>query len=221
MVFRSPSPPLQKQLAFANLDFMAKTNPFFIDPEDAPSKQAILKAALRLFTRKGICETSIRDIADEAGYTNPALFKFFNGKDALALYLFERCYHRFAVELFTVSRTKDTPENVLRRVVQRTCELIDESPEAFLYMQDNLRLFWPQMPPTTREFSMIGQLQRLVEACKTSKFARDDIDTNIAVSAIAGLSIQFGRLLYFGEIKGKALDWVKQLEDTVIAMIRK
>jgi AcrR family transcriptional regulator len=66
--------------------------PFYVSSEDAPAKQKIVIAALDLFVRDGLCETSIRDIAKASGFTNPALFKHFSGKDALASYLFERCY---------------------------------------------------------------------------------------------------------------------------------
>jgi TetR/AcrR family transcriptional regulator, repressor of fatR-cypB operon len=65
--------------------------PFYLSPEDSPAKQAILIAALQLFVRDGLRETSIRAIALEAGYSNPALFKHFDSKEALTLYLFERC----------------------------------------------------------------------------------------------------------------------------------
>src|ERR1700761_7040730 len=70
--------------------------PFYVAVGDAPGKAKILVAALKLFVRDGLCETSVRDIAKASGFTNPALFKHFPTKDALALYLFERCY----LELF-------------------------------------------------------------------------------------------------------------------------
>ena len=66
--------------------------PFYVEPTDPPSKQELLKAALKLFARDGVRESSIRAVAEEAGFTNPVLFKYFEGKDALALYLFERSW---------------------------------------------------------------------------------------------------------------------------------
>jgi AcrR family transcriptional regulator len=50
---------------------------FFIMPDDPPSKRAILNAAFKLFVRDGYDATNIREIGKEAGYSNPALFKFF------------------------------------------------------------------------------------------------------------------------------------------------
>src|ERR1700761_4041567 len=66
--------------------------PFYVLEHEAPAKQKILVTALELFVKDGLCETSVRDIAEASGFTNPALFKHFASKDALAECLFERCY---------------------------------------------------------------------------------------------------------------------------------
>ena len=59
--------------------------PFYIRENDPPAKQQILRAAMKLFSERGLAATTIRDIAKESGYTNPALYKHFDGKDAVAL----------------------------------------------------------------------------------------------------------------------------------------
>ena len=73
---------------------MAHTLPFFVREEDPPAKRQILRAAMTLFSERGLAGTSIRDIARESGYTNPALYKHFASNDELALYLFETCHRR-------------------------------------------------------------------------------------------------------------------------------
>ena len=64
---------------------MAPAPPFYIREDDPPAKQQILRAAMKLFSEHGLAGTSIRDIAKESGYTNPALYKHFSGKDELAV----------------------------------------------------------------------------------------------------------------------------------------
>ena len=64
----------------------------YLAQDDAAARAASLCAALRLFVRQGIDATSVRDIAAGSGFTNPAIFKHFDSKEALALCLFERCY---------------------------------------------------------------------------------------------------------------------------------
>src|SRR5690242_12675188 len=73
--------------------------PPYLTVDDPPSKRKILQTALRLFAAKGVEAVTVRHIAAEAGYTNPALFKYFATKDDLAIYLFERCYARLFDDL--------------------------------------------------------------------------------------------------------------------------
>src|SRR5678815_118693 len=73
---------------------MAPALPFYIHEEDPPAKRQILRAAMKLFSERGFAATSIRDIAKESGYTNPALYKHFASKEELALQLFDICHRR-------------------------------------------------------------------------------------------------------------------------------
>jgi len=54
------------------------------------TKQAILAAALRLFAEKGFYHTSTRAISRKAGIAEGTLFNYFETKEDLALYFFER-----------------------------------------------------------------------------------------------------------------------------------
>ncbi|MGQ7451850.1 helix-turn-helix domain-containing protein, partial [Streptococcus suis] len=92
--------------------FAMKQLPFYLSEADPPAKRAIMVAALKLFASRGIDGVTIRDIAKETGYSNPALFRHFKTKDELALLLFEACYRRTA-------STFRGPERTLREVLQR------------------------------------------------------------------------------------------------------
>jgi AcrR family transcriptional regulator len=54
------------------------------------TKKAILAAALKLFAEKGFYETSTRAISRKAGIAEGTLFNYFETKEDLALYYFER-----------------------------------------------------------------------------------------------------------------------------------
>src|SRR5262245_29200847 len=121
--------------------------PFYVEPTDPPSKQELLKAALKLFARDGVRESSIRAVAKEAGFTNPVLFKYFDGKDALALHLFERCYLRLSRETQAAIASGGTFRARLGRLIVRVLTLLDESPEAVLFVNEELRRYWPLVSP--------------------------------------------------------------------------
>src|ERR1700744_1644171 len=137
--------------------------PFYVSSDDAPAKQKIVISALDLFVRDGLCETSIRDIAKASGFSNPALFKHFSGKDALAGYLFERCY----LELFNlVTRaiaSGDTFRGKQRAVIGAYMAALEQDRNAVLYVQENLRQFWPKMPANVRRHSILGEVRSLIE----------------------------------------------------------
>src|SRR5262250_1822350 len=119
--------------------------PFYVEPTDPPSKQELLKAALKLFARQGVRESTIRAVAEEAGFSNPVLFKYFDGKDALALYLFERCYSRLVREVMGALSEPGSFRTRLGRLIARVLALLDESPDALLFVNEELRRFWPQV----------------------------------------------------------------------------
>jgi AcrR family transcriptional regulator len=54
------------------------------------TKQAILAAALKLFAEKGFYNTTTRAISRKAGIAEGTLFNYFETKEDLALYFFER-----------------------------------------------------------------------------------------------------------------------------------
>lgn len=184
----------------------SRQHSFFIRPEDPPAKQAILEAALHCFVRDGIAGTSIRAIADEAGFTNPALFKHFAGKEALALYLFESCYREVTGRVFgSLDSATPFPER-LELMLSRILELMDDEIEALIYIQDNLRQFWPDVGKGLRPFSMLGQLEKLLKDGRDTGFVAQDVDVKLQVAAIAGIINQVGREHYFKELPGSAQD---------------
>src|SRR5436190_24035632 len=103
--------------------------PFYLHEDDPPAKREILRAALRLFSERGLAATSVRDIADASGYTNPALYKHFEGKDKLALYLFETCHVQVWTSCSAALTAAKGFDQKLDAYVGRWLEFPDEYPE--------------------------------------------------------------------------------------------
>src|SRR5262245_58019475 len=109
---------------------MAKPLPFYVGEEDAPARRQILCAAMKLFADRGLDGTSIRDIARESGYTNPALYKHFAGKEELALHLFETCHQRLWTKCHRAIAAAATFHGKLDGYIGQVLELVDEHPDA-------------------------------------------------------------------------------------------
>jgi AcrR family transcriptional regulator len=80
MAFSSPTAPLQ---------------PIHQEP-DEQVRTRLLNAAVRVFDRKGYHAASVREIADLAGVTKPALYYHFGSKEGLLLAILTQAERQFA-----------------------------------------------------------------------------------------------------------------------------
>jgi AcrR family transcriptional regulator len=195
-----------------------KKNSLFALESDPASKREILKAALSLFVRHGPSDPTAREIAAQAGYSNPAIFKYFRTKDKLALYLFKQCYERVTDELHEAIRLDRPFHKNLQALLGAYRRIVEEDLDAFLYATENSRRFWQSLSPELRERSLGGLLRQVFENGKAEGVVGPDADTELLVAGVVGLLSQFARLLYFGEFQGPAGNWITSMERMIIKM---
>jgi AcrR family transcriptional regulator len=198
---------------------MAKRNdrpPFFVSPDDPPARRRILVEGLRLFTEKGICETTVRDIAAATGFTNPALYRHFESKEALASFLIERCYGRLAHAVGqALDDARPGPES-MRAFVEAMLSFYAESPPAVLFISDNIRRFWPHLPRELREFTVGDTVRQILLQGRVEK-TNDDLDARVAT--IVGAFQQVYRMLYLELMDGPPERWVDPLTATFVSLM--
>jgi AcrR family transcriptional regulator len=211
----------QFRLANANLMGMipART-PFYVSEDDAPAKRKIVTSALKLFARDGLCETSVRDIAAASGFTNPALFKHFANKDALAQYLFEVCYLELYQRVAKAMGAEETFALKQRAAIHAYLSVIDEDREAVLYVQDNLRHFWPRLPATMWKHSILGEVRKMLETGRREGAVVADIEIGFLTAAWVGTLQQFARAQFFGEFQQSSKTLAVTLEKLLTRMVR-
>lgn len=189
---------------------------FFTAEGDAPAKKRILVEALSLFTRKGLLETTIRDIAAASGYTNPALYKHFASKDELALYLFGACYRELVIRIEGELRRARSLDERLRAFVTGFLEFYDESPEAVVFVHDHLSRFWPQVPEHVRRTTIPGLVRKL--ARERSEGAEPSEDALVVL--VTGTLAQLARMLYLRGVEGPARRWVDEMTELFVRAFR-
>jgi AcrR family transcriptional regulator len=198
------------------------TAPFYADADDPPSKVKILGEALRLFVERGRDGTSIRDIAAAAGYTNPALFKFFRSKDELSRHLFTRCYLRTSAELRNELGRHDGFGRKLDALAGAFTALLDEPVDAraVLFVQDNLRELWPATRRKLEGKSIVAFLGSVVgDALKRGELA-PGLDAKLVIVAILGTLAQFARQHYFADLPGPAREYAPGLRKVLDRLCR-
>jgi AcrR family transcriptional regulator len=183
-----------------------RSTPFYVLADDPPAKREILVAALTLFVRDGLCETSVRDIAKASGFTNPALFKHFRSKDELARFLFERCYLELATIVTNAAASGSTFRQKQRAVIDAYLDALDRDSDSVLYVQDGLRHFWPSMPATVKRYSIVGEVKAMLASGQADDTVTSSIDIELLSAAWIGTLQQFARARYFGEFKRQSAD---------------
>lgn len=194
---------------------MTASLPFYIRPDDPPAKREILRAALALFSERGLAATSIRDIAEESGFTNPALYKHFSGKDELALYLFELCHARVWTICQAALSAADSFHEKLEAYVECWLGLLDEEPEVIAFLSDSARVLWPRARRSVRRRTMIGLARSLVSESPEVRKGSGGLDPDVAAASVEGTLAELGRMIQVGAIPGPA----RRLHGDVVALL--
>jgi TetR/AcrR family transcriptional regulator, repressor of fatR-cypB operon len=193
----------------------------YISANDAPGKKRILSAALKLFVAQGLSETTVRDVAAKAKCTNPAIFKHFASKDALALHLFECCY----LALFeAVSRAIAAHKGLKERQGELIAAYIDalaRDSDAVLFAQENIRHFWPSVSPAIRRHSILRLLREMLEDGQRHGEVTRAVSAKILTVVLAGTMQQCARMWYFGELGHDKAALATELERALMRAVRK
>ncbi|MBO2522061.1 MAG: TetR/AcrR family transcriptional regulator [Firmicutes bacterium] len=73
------------------------------------TRRAILDAAVELFTEKGYCDFSLRQVARATGYTPTTVYLYFKDKDDLLFHVAMEGFRHFASELERAAASGATP----------------------------------------------------------------------------------------------------------------
>lgn len=157
------------------------------------------QVAIRLFSTKGVRETTIKDIAHAAGLSEGALYRHFTSKDDLVWRAFEHRYVGLAFRLKSAAEPMPTSRGKLTAMIREICLAHDEDPAAFHFLV----------------FVQHGQLSRLAPETPTpvtvvhdllaAAIAQGDLprqDANLATALVFGLVLQPMTFAAYGRLPG-------------------
>ncbi|MEQ8559587.1 MAG: TetR/AcrR family transcriptional regulator [Henriciella sp.] len=126
------------------------------------AKPRIERAALQLFVDEGVDAATTRQIANQAGVSEGALYRHYKGKDELALALFMETHNRLGEMLSEALSQPGTVEERIHRAVLAYCTLADEDWLLFSFHLVSLNRFLPH--DTRREDDPVTRFERILEA---------------------------------------------------------
>jgi AcrR family transcriptional regulator len=193
--------------------------PFYIREDDPPAKREILRAAMKLFSAGGLAGTSIRDIADESGYTNPALYKHFASKEELALHLFETSHRRLWAGCAIALGSAQDLKGKVEAYVGQWLRLADDYPEVIAFLSDSARVLWPKASPRVRQRTMISLAHSLVAVAAQTRPRTSAVNADVAVAGLQGTLAELTRMIQVGVVEGPAMRWKADIVELFLKIL--
>ena len=102
-------------------------------------REAILRAATKVFAGKGYFNSKVADIAKEAGIADGTVYLYFKSKDEILHSVFDRAMAEFIEEGKRELAQFDAPEDKLRRIAELHLEKLGADREMAVVFQVELR----------------------------------------------------------------------------------
>jgi AcrR family transcriptional regulator len=166
----------------------AKDRPAFLEER----RQAILAAALRVWSKRGFDGASVAEVAREAGLTKGTLYLYFSGKQALL----EAALRRYSLRPDVEAGLADLRGQPLRNVVRGLVAVVWRGLEARRELAAVLLRELPNHPEEARRFleHVVLPINRLLaeylrETLPAERLAR--LDPVVAARSLLGMVLTF------------------------------
>ena len=154
----------------------------------AEKRDAILKAATRVFARRGFFQSQVADVARAAGIAAGTVYLYFRSKDELLVSIFERTMRETLAEgEATIGEVKE-PRERLRRIARLHLERMGRDRDLAVVFQVELRQSTKFMERFSSTYlrDYLGIIRdTFAEGQRTGTF-RQDFNPTIAAKALFG-----------------------------------
>ena len=109
--------------------------------EQEKKRLEIFHQVVKIFSKKGFLETSMREIADTAGLGKSTLYDYFKTKDEILIYFFEDQLRDMTHEAQKIALQNLSADKRLRQIMEKYLESLQENKNLFLkLMKESQRL---------------------------------------------------------------------------------
>jgi len=151
-------------------------------------REAILRAAIKVFAGKGYFNSKVADIASEAGIADGTVYLYFKSKDEILHSIFDRAMDEFIAEGTQELSKIDDPVEKLRRISQLHLSRLGSDRDMAIVFQVELRGSTKFM----QEFSAAGfakyldVIRETIDEGQTAGIFRNDIKPIICAKILYG-----------------------------------
>lgn len=191
--FSAPEPRLRAEAG----DASSGGEPGRGDANARPKRERILRAATKVFARKGFYATKVSEVAKAAGVADGTIYLYFKNKDDLLVSLFEDRIDRLLETLEAELAARPNPEARLRCVIEMQLGLLEGQRDLAEVITVNLRQSTKLMkqyaaPKFNRYLDLIAQV--VVDGQRGGVF-HENVSPHVMARAI------------FGALDGVTMTW--------------
>ena len=214
MILRPAGPPLQPEgLPFSLLDPFPEMNDHSFIPMPATSsrrlaavkpppitdkRDAILKAAVKVFAQNGFFQSQVADVARVAGVAAGTVYLYFRSKDDLLVSIFERTMKDAIDEGKAALAGVPDPADRLRQIARLHLERVGRDRDLAVVVQVELRqsIKFMERFSSTHLQDYLNIIRRTIADGQSSGVFRSDVSANTAAK------------VFFGALDEMATNWM-------------
>ena len=181
------------------------------------ARPKIERAALKLFVEEGVNSATTRDIADEAGVSEGALYRHYKGKDELAQSLFMATHNRLGEMVMTAAMTEGDLETKVRAIVTAYCTLADEDWLLFSFHLVSLHRFLPH--DTRRDDDPVSITETIIKALIDAGEIPEGDPALLAAMAL-GVVLQAGENKVYDRLPGPFSAHIEAFTRAIVAILK-
>lgn len=180
------------------------------------AKPKIDRAALELFTSRGVDASTTREIAAAAGVSEGALYRHYKGKEELATALFLSLHRRLSQLIMEAAAAESDLPAMARAVVRAYCQVADEDWLLFSFHLLSLHRFLPAYQEDGNDpVSVTARLIKLAIA----RGELPDGDPELLAAMALGVVTQTAQNKAYGRLNGPLSDRADTLATAVVAVL--
>jgi AcrR family transcriptional regulator len=169
----------------------------------AETRSRIERAALKHFVEKGIAETSIRDISDEARISLGAMYNHFASKEELAWQLFIAGWNDIGDEMRRRARVHPRLSAKMQSMIEYVFRRFDEDWLLVTYVFRSRHQYLIRLPATRGNPYTIFRLV-IADAMRRGEIPQGDLE--LKTSLVVGAIIQVVDSRILSRVKGPLVD---------------
>ncbi|WP_408954362.1 TetR/AcrR family transcriptional regulator [Natroniella sp. ANB-PHB2] len=174
-----------------------------------PKKERIIKAAIKKFSHQGVSNTTVQEIAKEAGVGKGTIYRYFENKEDLSHSLVELGIKRLTDRIKVRIENLDNPINKLEVIIETKLEFYSQYYDYGKYL---IREIWGHKDSFEKHIKKIRELHTVI--------IEDIIKEGIDQGKFKDLNVETAAVSLIGAVNINVLHWVMFSEEFLIDEIK-